>query len=56
MLNNLAEEREKGNPLPTISYGYSLFQGKEEPDFSKILKEADDQMYQFKKTHKCDAN
>lgn len=56
MTNNLVEMREKGNPLPTVSYGYSIFRGGEKLDFHNNLKEADDQMYHFKKTHKsrCD--
>ena len=52
LINNLEEEREKGKPLPSLSYGYSIFRGEEELDFHKILKEADDQMYQFKKMQK----
>ncbi|PKM49988.1 MAG: hypothetical protein CVV02_13475 [Firmicutes bacterium HGW-Firmicutes-7] len=55
MTNALAEMREKGNLLPTVSYGYSIFPGGERLDFYKILKEADDQMYHFKKVHKADA-
>ncbi len=55
MTNNLAKMREKGNPLPTVSYGYSIFRGGEKHDFYKILKEADDQMYHFKEVHKADA-
>lgn len=53
MTNTLAEMREKGNLLPTVSYGYSIFRGGENLDFYKSLKEADDQMYQFKKVHKA---
>lgn len=52
MTNALTEMREKGNTLPTVSYGYSVFRGGEKPDFCKYLKEADDQMYRFKKIHK----
>ncbi|MGI6141602.1 MAG: GGDEF domain-containing protein, partial [Caldicoprobacterales bacterium] len=55
MTNNIAEMRKKGNPLPTISYGYSIFQGGEKLDFQKILKEADDLMYHFKRIHKANA-
>lgn len=36
-------------PLPTVSYGYSVFSGREKPDFTALLKEADGQMYQHKK-------
>ena len=55
MTDNLAEMREKGTPLPTVSYGYSIFKGGEKLDFHKAFKEADDQMYNFKKKHKADA-
>jgi len=41
MTNNLAQMREQGNPLPTVSYGYSIFRGGEKPDFQKNLKEVD---------------
>lgn len=53
MTKALAEKRENGNLLPTVSYGYSVLQGEEILDFHKILKEADDQMYYFKKAHKA---
>lgn len=53
MTNNLTVMREKDYPLPTVSYGYSIFRGGEKPDFNKILKDADDQMYNFKKIHKA---
>lgn len=53
MTKALAEMRENGNQLPTVSYGYSVFQGEEVPDFHKVLKEADDQMYHFKKANKA---
>ncbi|MDR7870690.1 MAG: diguanylate cyclase [Tissierellaceae bacterium] len=50
--NNLSEMRQKGSPVPTVSYGYSVFPGGEKLDFSKTFKEADDQMYHYKKIHK----
>ncbi|NLG52551.1 MAG: GGDEF domain-containing protein [Clostridiales bacterium] len=56
MKNSLKKERERGNALPTVSYGYSIFRGGKKPDFNKILKEADARMYQFKKTSKPDAS
>lgn len=56
MTDNLTEERKEGSPIPTISYGYSIFRGEEKLDFFKIFKEADDQMYYFKKIQKDDAN
>lgn len=55
MTAHLTKIREEGYPLPTISYGYSIFRGGERLDFNKILKEADDQMYHYKKIHKADA-
>ncbi|NLW25244.1 MAG: GGDEF domain-containing protein [Clostridia bacterium] len=56
MTNNLTEMREKGTPFPTVSYGYSFFRAGEKMDFSKTLREADKQMYQFKKIHKANIN
>ena len=53
MTKALAKMREKGNLLPTVSYGYSIFNGEETLDFHKILKEADAQMYHFKKAYKA---
>jgi len=55
MTNGLEEMRLNGYLLPTISYGYSIFKGGEKLDFQKAFKEADDQMYHFKKTHKAGA-
>lgn len=52
MTKDLAEMRGEGKPLPTISYGYSIFNEGEIFDFHKILKEADAQMYRYKKLHK----
>jgi diguanylate cyclase (GGDEF)-like protein len=54
MTKNLTEMREKGKSLPTISYGYSIFRGGEKLDFDKTFKEADEQMYYFKKIYKSD--
>jgi GGDEF domain-containing protein len=42
--------------MPTVSYGYSIFKGGGQPDFNRILKEADAKMYQFKKNSKPDAS
>lgn len=55
MTDNLVEMREKGTQLPTVSYGYSIFLGGEKLDFLKKFKEADDQMYHYKKIHKTHA-
>ena len=56
MTNNLSQVRQKDNPLPTVSYGYSIFWGGEKANFNKILKDADDQMYHFKKIQKAEAS
>jgi diguanylate cyclase (GGDEF)-like protein len=55
MTDALEEMRNRGKILPTISYGYSISPGGGRPDLYKALKEADDQMYQFKKVHKANA-
>lgn len=52
MKNNLVKEREDDKSLPTVSYGYSIFQGDQVLDFEKTLKEADDQMYYYKQLQK----
>lgn len=52
MTKALAEMRVDGNRLPTVSYGYSIFNGEENLDFHKILRDADEQMYHFKKQYK----
>ena len=50
MTKTLSEKREKGHILPTVSYGYSFNSGEETMDFNKVLKAADEQMYQYKRT------
>lgn len=50
--DTLSEKRAIDSRIPTIAYGYSVFQGGKKPDFEKIHKEADDQMYRYKKLHK----
>jgi len=55
MTNILAEERENNSYLPTIAYGYSIFLGGN-LNFQKILKEADERMYCFKKLQKIEAS
>lgn len=52
MINNLEKERQNENRLPTVAYGYSIFKGGKGIDFLDVLKEADDQMYYFKKIQK----
>ena len=54
MIKNLAEARQNDRILPTISYGYSVFQGDEAPDIQKILKQADDQMYCYKNSKRSE--
>lgn len=53
MTDNFIEMREKGIQLPTVSYGYSIFRGGEKLDFIKNFKEADAQMYHYKRIHKA---
>lgn len=52
MIYALSKTREEGNLLPSVSYGYSIYKGDEKLDFNKKLKEADSQMYIYKKIHK----
>lgn len=54
MTNNLTKERQNDTCLPTVAYGYSIFCEGKTLDFSKILKEADDQMYYYKHLQKKD--
>jgi len=56
MIDNLAKMREKDNHIPTVSYGYSIYTGGEKLDFNKILKDADDQMYYYKKKYKTNTS
>lgn len=52
MTNNLEKERQNDDRLPTVAYGYSIFEGGKTIDFQEVLKEADDLMYYFKKSQK----
>ncbi len=52
--NALVEERRDDRCLPTIAYGYSVFQTGEVLDFHKMLRDADEQMYCFKKLQKAE--
>lgn len=54
MTDNFAEIRKRGKTLPTVSYGYSIYRCGERLDFQKTFKEADCQMYEYKKIHKAD--
>lgn len=55
LAKTLLESSVRGNPLPALSYGYSIFPGGEPPDFNTHLKEADERMYRFKKACKKDS-
>lgn len=48
MANNLGEIRKEDKLLPTVSYGYSFFNGFKNFTFKEILKQADNQMYLYK--------
>jgi diguanylate cyclase (GGDEF)-like protein len=52
MTNNLEKERRNDSRLPTVSYGYGIFRSEKMTSFKDVNKEADDQMYYFKKTQK----
>ncbi|MDD4457570.1 MAG: GGDEF domain-containing protein, partial [Syntrophotalea acetylenica] len=52
MTNNLEIERQNDGRLPTVAYGYSIFKGGKGIGFQEVLKEADDQMYYYKKIPK----
>jgi diguanylate cyclase (GGDEF)-like protein len=52
--NDIAKERQKNRCLPTVAYGYSIFQEDKTLDFKKMFKEADDQMYDYKQLQKKD--
>ena len=54
--DNLAKERQKYRCLPTVAYGYSIFEGDKTLDFQKILKEAGNQMYYYKHLQKNNIN
>ncbi|MGI6382398.1 MAG: GGDEF domain-containing protein [Tissierellaceae bacterium] len=54
MIDSIEKIREEGNPIPTVSYGYSIFRGGANLDFNDIIKDADEQMYHYKKAHKED--
>lgn len=53
MTDKLKEMRENDILIPSVSYGFSVFHGGDHLDFNKVLKEADDQMYHYKKDHKA---
>lgn len=53
MTKNLSKMSDNGNPLPTVSYGFSIFRKGENHDFQKTFKEADERTFDFKKNHKA---
>lgn len=52
LIKALTKMREDKIPLPTVAYGYSICKDKELRHFDQVLKEADVQMYKFKKVQK----
>jgi diguanylate cyclase (GGDEF)-like protein len=52
MTDRLARERINDSYLPTVAYGYEIYDFSEGRDFSQILKAADEQMYKFKQLQK----
>lgn len=52
MTNNLEKARRNEGQLPTVAYGYSIHIGGKAIDFQEVLKQADDQMYYFKRIQK----
>jgi len=52
MTSNLGKERKNDGRLPTVAYGYSINEGGKAVDFQEKLKEADSQMYYYKKKQK----
>ncbi len=52
MTNNLEKERQNESRLPTVAYGYGIFKSEKTIGFQQVLKEADKQMYYFKKIQK----
>lgn len=54
MTKALAQKRENDNDLPTVAYGYSI--SRDGLNFQQILKQADEQMYRFKKLQKAQAS
>jgi len=52
LIANLEEERKRDPRMPTISYGYGVFDGGAGTAFQEVLKQADEHMYRFKKMQK----
>lgn len=52
MTNNLEKERRNDSRMPTVSYGYGIYKGEKMTCFKEVHKQADDQMYYFKKMQK----
>ena len=53
--SSLAEKQGINGRLPTLAYGFSVFDGGGTPNFQRMLKEADSQMYQNKKLEKSES-
>lgn len=49
MTNALEKKRDEDNRMPTISYGYSISPPGKKLNLDMIIKEADAQMYRFKR-------
>lgn len=52
MTDNLSKERVNDTCLPTVAYGYRIFTGDGPFDFLEIMRDADTQMYYYKKIQK----
>lgn len=52
MTFSLETERQRDNRLPTVSYGYGIYERGKMTCFKDVHKEADDQMYYYKKRQK----
>lgn len=53
--DSLSEKQGINGRLPTVTCGFSIFKGGETPDLQRILKEADSQMYQYKRLRKSES-
>ncbi len=52
MTNNLEKERQNDSRLPTVAFGYSIYKGEKGIGYKEVFKEADNQMYYFKRIQK----
>ena len=51
MNRSLAQKRKQDSRMPTVAYGYSVFDKEGAQDFEQSFHEADAKMYECKKTH-----